>query len=70
MLKFENKDNGRFYYIFVEQDAEGNSVIRIVRGGKHVRVVRSLLYGSRDAVNKELVRISKKRIRRGYSLVT
>ena len=70
MIRFENKNNGRFYYILVERDDSDKLALRIIRGGRNIRVVRSVLFDCPLSVRKEVDRLAKRRIRRGYSLVT
>lgn len=70
MIKFENKTNDRFYYLLVEKDLLHHWVLRIHFGG--ARVSRSRIMGFEDShkMQKEIERITKKRLSRGYSLVT
>lgn len=70
MIRFENKENGRFYYILVEKDDKNKLAVRIIRGGRCVRIVRSVFFDCELAVRNEVERLSKRRIRHGYSLVT
>jgi hypothetical protein len=69
MIKYENKSNGRFYYLEIKRDLIGDLVLCITRGGNNVSVIRTLGFTSRMALDKELARICKKRERRGYELV-
>lgn len=69
MVKFENKINGRFYYLFVEKDSDNCFALRIFYGGKHVRRTRTALYEDSESFRKEIERITKRRLQRGYSLV-
>ena len=70
MLKFENKSNGRFYYLEVERDMINDFVLTIIRGGKRVRVVRHRGFDSANHLNAEITRLTKRRLKRGYELVT
>lgn len=71
MIKFENKENGRYFYITVEHDYSKRLVIRVIRGGRNVCVTRNVfLSETMDEIEKEIARISQRRIRRGYCLVT
>lgn len=70
MIKFENKTNGRFYYIFVSKDLLNDLVIRITFGGCNVSRNRIIFCGSRKDIEKEIERITKRRLSRGYSIVT
>lgn len=69
MIRFENKSNGRFYYLLVEKDESNNFALRIIRGGRNIRIVRSVLFDCALSLRNELDRLSKRRLRRGYSLV-
>lgn len=69
MIKFENRSNGRYYYLKTEKDMLDEYVLVVVRGGYRHRVVRRVGFGSLDACQKEIERISRIRINRGYSLV-
>lgn len=53
----------------VEND-NGNPVLRIIRGGRRVRVSRTVCLPSGMAIQQEIDRLSKRRVRRGYVLVT
>jgi len=70
MIKFENKNNGRFYYVYVSQDMLNDLVIRIVFGGVGVSRDRIIFCGNRKDIQKEIERITKRRLSRGYSIVT
>lgn len=73
LLKYENPINGRYYYIFVDKDILNDFVLTVIRGGTlrgvRSRTVRHFGYACRVALQKELDRLSKKRIARGYRLV-
>ena len=70
MIRFENRTNGRFYYMVVESESPDKFTLNIIRGGKYVRVITSIVCASLHVVNSELERLSKRRLKRGYSLVT
>lgn len=70
MLKFENPNNGRYYYIFKERDLLNDLVLTVIRGGNNTHVRRSIGFDCELAIHKEICRLSKKRIKRGYILVT
>lgn len=70
MIKFENKNNGRFYYLRVERDMLNERVLRIFFGGQDISRVRVISYDSPDKIEKEITRLTKKRLARGYELVT
>jgi len=70
MIKFENKENGRYYYLMIERDLFDDFVLRIIRGGIYAR--RSICQYkalSEDAIEKEIQRLSRIRLQRGYTLV-
>jgi hypothetical protein len=70
MIRFENRENGRFYYMVVEQDITNKLILNIIRGGKRVRVLSSIPFDSPIVLERVIDRLSKRRIRHGYSLVT
>jgi len=70
MIKFENKTNGRFYYLSLHKDLLGDVGIRINYGGRHVCRVRFIACTSGLELQKQIEQLSKRRIKRGYSLVT
>ncbi len=70
MVKFENKSNGRFYYLLVHKDMLNEWVLTIIRGGIHSRCVRHFGYHCRIRIEKEIQRISKKRLKNGYTLMS
>ncbi len=69
MIKFENKTNGRFYYLYIERDILNDLVLRIVRGGHRVSLSRTVSYVSPEAMFQKIQDIIKRRIKRGYTLV-
>lgn len=70
MIKFENKQNGRYFYILIEKDLLNDLVLRIVYGSRHISRSRIVFCNSRMALDKQINRLSKRRIRHGYCLVT
>lgn len=44
-------------------------VLVVVRGGRNSRVVRRVQCGAGDSIRAEIEKITKIRLRRGYSLV-
>ena len=69
MIKFENKSNGRFYYLLVQHDLFGDRILLAIRGGCYARVIRTLAFGDEQTIEKAISRISKQRLKRGYTLV-
>lgn len=70
MIKFENETNGRFYYLSIEKDLVHDCVLHVMYGGKNISRRRTAIYGDVEKVQREIERITKKRLSRGYSLVT
>lgn len=69
MIKFENKENGRFYYIKIEKDLLNDLVLRINFGGHNVTRSRVIMCDSAEILFDEIKRLYKKRLSRGYLLV-
>jgi hypothetical protein len=70
MIKFENQQNGRYYYMTVQKDMLDEMVLVVIRGGVRSRVIRRLRCGEGDTIRAEIEKITKKRLKRGYSLVS
>lgn len=70
MIKFENKVNGRFYYMRVENDLFGHLTLHIIRGGNHSVRTQLVGYNSAEQIDKEIARLSKRRTQRGYTLIS
>ncbi len=69
MLKFENKNNGRFYYIEIKKDLFGDLVINTIRGGSNVSVQRIIFCDNAVSVRDKIRQIVKRRTARGYTLI-
>jgi hypothetical protein len=69
ILKFENSDNGRYYYIIKEKDFFNHDILTIIRGGRRHRIMRHYGYNCEIHIQREIKRLSKLRIRHGYVLV-
>ena len=69
MLKFENKSNGRFYYIEVKRDMFGHGVVNIIRGGNNISVERIVFCGNARSIREKVRQISRRRTARGYTLI-
>ena len=69
MIKFENKSNGRYYYLIKNMDIFSENTLTIIRGGYNSRVVRHFGYNCSEIIEREIERISRIRIKRGYTLV-
>lgn len=70
MIKFENKMNGRFYYLKVERDLLNDWVLTIINGGHFSRRVSHFGFNNLDIINRHIERITKRRLKRGYEIVT
>lgn len=68
MIKFENKSNGRFYYIEVKKDLFDELVIHITRGGRNHSVNYLIYCDNPCSCRSQIDRIKKIRLRRGYTL--
>ena len=62
MLKFERED-GRYYYISCSHDKR---ILYICRGGKRVKVESQRIYDSTESLDKDVKRLSKRRLNHGY----
>ena len=69
MIKLENKTNGRFYYLSLQRDLLDDLVLTITRGGARISLVRSKGFRDMALCTKEISRIIKRRLQRGYTLV-
>jgi hypothetical protein len=68
MIKFENKTNGRYYYLFFEKDLF-DDVLVVVRGVVNYRPRRRVVCHGHHEIHKHAKRLCKIRITRGYTLV-
>jgi hypothetical protein len=69
MTRFENPENGRFYYMLVQKDMFDDLVLVVIRGGLGRSLTRCVATGSPQFVDHEIDRLSKRRLQRGYILV-
>lgn len=71
MIKFENQSNGRYYYLSIEKDLFDDYVLCVLRGGRnHRRNVRQFINLDCKEIDKEIEKLSKRRLQRGYTLIT
>lgn len=70
MIKFENKANGRFYYLVVQKDLFNDQVLRVIRGGRHHVVSRVVAIGDDKIIQKSIRNIQNVRLKRGYILIS
>lgn len=68
MVKLENKLNGRYYYLLIQKDMFGDTLI-IYRGGINHHRICHLAFDSLDKLHYKLERLVKLRQKRGYILV-
>ena len=68
MIKFENKTNGRYYYLSVEKDLF-NDVLVVVRGGINYSPRRRVVCHGYNEIYKHVERLCKIRLTRGYTLI-
>lgn len=70
MIKFENKNNGRYYYLIIEKDLFDDFILCVLRGGRnHRRIIRQFVHPDHEEINREIQRITRIRLKRGYTLV-
>lgn len=69
MIKFENKNNGRFYYLEVKKDLFDDLVIHITRGGRNSSINHLIFCPDTHSCELQINRITKTRLRRGYTLI-
>lgn len=69
MIKFENKSNGRYYYLIVERDMLDHLILTVIRGGLFGRRVRHMGYNCPYRIKKEIAKITAVRLKRGYQLI-
>ncbi len=69
MLKFENKSNGRYYYISSSKDLFGDISIKVMRGSKSKNILKTIGCRSKKEAFHEIHKIIKRRIQRGYTLL-
>lgn len=73
MIKFENYTNGRYYYLIQGTDLLNDYTLTIIHGGNLFgkrRAVRVYGYRCESDLQKEIHRLCKKRVQRGYTLVS
>lgn len=69
MIKFENRSNGRYYYLKQERDLLDDYLLVISRGSRGVHRIVRRGFSTREEIEREIAKLSKIRLRRGYSLV-
>jgi hypothetical protein len=68
-IKFENKTNGRWYYIQIQRDIFNELGLYIRRGGRNASVGWLVFCGSYREVYSKIREITQRRLQRGYILV-
>lgn len=69
-IKFENKTTNRYFYIQIDKDLINDYMMVIRRGGQFKNVILKKGFSCWNALQKELDKIMKRRLQRGYSLVS
>lgn len=69
LIKLENKTNGRFYYLLTQKDLFNELVLTVIRGGHGRSVVIRYGYNCKHRIEMEIIRLTKRRLRRGYCLI-
>jgi len=69
MIKFENTQNGRYYYLEITEDLLNDHTLIIHRGGNNYHTRQRRIFNNKDSVLAEIQRISKIREQRGYRLI-
>jgi len=69
LIKFENPNNGRFYYVNVQRDLLNHNVIIVYRGGIGGLSFHRTVYAGNE-IDINIQKICKKRLQRGYILVS
>lgn len=70
MIKFENKNNGRYYYLSIRQDLLNQLVLTVLRGGRCSNVIRTIKFSCMESITREIQRLIQRRLKRGYSFVS
>lgn len=70
MIKFENKENGRYYYLEITEDLLNDLTLVIHRGGNNYHTRQRRIFNDKNCVLAEVQRISKVRLQRGYQLIS
>lgn len=65
LIKFENPDNGRFYYM-LQHFENDKPVLTIVRGGRKRKAIENHFYDDLTEINREIERRKKRRLQHGY----
>ena len=70
LIKFENKTNGRFYYVSVVRDLFADTVVVCRFGGRNSYRHRTYYQKNENKLKQFLSKLSLKRLSRGYEIVT
>jgi hypothetical protein len=70
MLKFENPENGRYYYVSITKDLFNDLVININFGGRFNHFSRHVFCENREILERRILEITARRRVRGYFLVS
>ena len=69
VIKFVNKENGRYYWLSINRDMLNGYNLTITRGGNRNNLVVMRSFHSQELCKQEMERLSKIRLRRGYEEV-
>lgn len=69
MLKFENNQTGRYYYLITSRDLFDDVMITVIRGSKNKRVMKTNGYTCKKEAYFEIHKIIKRRLQRGYTII-
>lgn len=69
MIKLENAENGRYYYLEITEDLFNDHTLIIHRGGNNYHTRINRVFASLDNLIGEMNRLMKVRLRRGYELI-
>jgi hypothetical protein len=69
MLKFEHPSNGRFYYLIIKRDILNDLILLSIYGGKNISRSRIIMTNDNQSIQKEIERLTKRRLAHGYILV-
>jgi hypothetical protein len=68
MMKLE-RDDGRFYYIYISKDMIDDNVLFVLRGGRNVSILHRVCTGSMATLLGVREKLYKRRLRNRYNIV-
>lgn len=69
MLRFENSENGRYYYIQYYRDLLQQLTLSVIRGGKRNSLIQHIIFNDPEALAKKVNQLVKLRLKNGYKLI-